>query len=555
MSGKDRLPDASPFGGALGYGFYRSEGKLWLGDTPAANFDILSVTPLYPPDPGGQAAAYQIEVSAAGQRQCIVAKADKPLLKQLCQQAHTCRVFGAKAEQLLDALVIEMALKSSESGVFLESYGLFQLDGIYRFQCGGETLGTAMSRPVVLLPELTTLQLVTSEALSVSESTEVVLRASMEHITTVWPTFCYGLLSSMRSRLVAEDIGIFPTLFVTGTQGYGKTTVVRHFLLTCDRRSPHGIFGMLDRDSTLQGVRQQVCRYRDQALLLDNIDRTERGELDKTQLKLVEECIHMVSNENQRASAGTGHKLSICRSGLAITATGIPSVDSVLTRLILVQLDKPLKDGKPSDRVAAATALRGWLLWLLPSLDEAVTSLKERLQNLPNDLETRLATTEALMNWSAELFLKFSIDCMALSPDVHARFVERSRSAFHSLLEHQQALVKKLHASTQHNLAWYVRKIYQSGTLDFAAKKKKVSSKEQCYSDDEIFYITPENLANLLRQYDSAPHVSKRKLGARLKDVLILDEGETEHFAQTRLGKKRIRFLTIDLRKLEKKAR
>lgn len=86
-----------------------------------------------------------------------------------------------------------------------------------------------------------------------------------------------------------------------------------------------------------------------------------------------------------------------------------------------------MQRGRPEDRVLAATALRHFLLWLLPQLEDALANLQSLLADRNADSNPRQSKGQLLSLWVLDLFLTFCRETGAVTE--HYRVEARIMSA------------------------------------------------------------------------------------------------------------------------------
>ena len=474
---------------------------LQSGGFPIANFDVTHAKPLRDISTCTRLEAIELRIEAPDCTYDLIVDPRQSISAQILSSIPTCRVLSTSNYSSIDAHIIHMATTSKDHGLFCRSFGLNQLyDGTWIFVAGSEILGNCSEHIITVHPAISSIHLAGDRVESEKSAITRLIREIERTPLTVWPTFSYTLLCSMRSQVTALGLTTFPALYVAGQQGYGKTMLVSRYCLLYDITD--GVLskpcGKLDANSTAKGVIREISEYRDQVILVDDLAKGSTPSVQRERQKLMAEVLRFATNGGTRKTAAMlpdGGTYD-CQSGVAFTGEIPLTAASDLTRIIEVQLTKPMRDGLATDRIAAAKAFRAWMVWLLPHIDAELLALSRQLASITGNDEARLETSKILLLWSTELFYRFALEADIVSQSYYQSAICEATQVFENLLSAQAKKVSCIQNSVpQGNLCWYILQGYHNGAFHIVPRKK-LNSNEDCVVEKDALCIRTETLSS-----------------------------------------------------------
>jgi len=531
---------------------------LQSGGFPIANFDVTHAKPLRDISTCTRLEAIELRIEAPDCTYDLIVDPRQSISAQILSSIPTCRVLSTSNYSSIDAHIIHMATTSKDHGLFCRSFGLNQLyDGTWIFVAGSEILGNCSEHIITVHPAISSIHLAGDRVESEKSAITRLIREIERTPLTVWPTFSYTLLCSMRSQVTALGLTTFPALYVAGQQGYGKTMLVSRYCLLYDITD--GVLskpcGKLDANSTAKGVIREISEYRDQVILVDDLAKGSTPSVQRERQKLMAEVLRFATNGGTRKTAAMlpdGGTYD-CQSGVAFTGEIPLTAASDLTRIIEVQLTKPMRDGLATDRIAAAKAFRAWMVWLLPHIDAELLALSRQLASITGNDEARLETSKILLLWSTELFYRFALEADIVSQSYYQSAICEATQVFENLLSAQAKKVSCIQNSVpQGNLCWYILQGYHNGAFHIVPRKK-LNSNEDCVVEKDALCIRTETLLSYLRRKTSLGSLSSKEM---TKELCI--EGVLESRSEMRNAAKRIhgkRYLELPFAALQNGAK
>ena len=188
-------------------------------------------------------------------------------------------------------------------------------------------------------------------------------------------------------------------------------------LLYDDKQRPGRCWAQLDAHSTAAATIERVSCFRDQVVLVDDLAKSASAAERRARLELISEVLRFASNDTDRVKMSPQKQPEerFCRAGLAFTGEFHLDNPSDVTRLVVIPLQKPLRNGTEEERTLAATSFRCFIRWLLPRLDRELDVLQGMLRNTDGQKSIRMATNYALLQWSIQLFYRFAVDAKAVT--------------------------------------------------------------------------------------------------------------------------------------------
>lgn len=242
-----------------------------------------------------------------------------------------------------------------------------------------------------------------------------------------------------------------------------------------------------------------------------------------------------------------------CQSGVAFTGEIPLTAASDLTRIIEVQLTKPMCGGLATDRTAAAKAFRAWMIWLLPHIDTELLTLSRQLASITGNNEARLETSKILLLWSTELFYRYALETGIIDQSYYQSAIHEAAQIFEKLLSAQLKKVSCIQNSApQGNLSWYILQGYRNGAFHIVSRKK-LNNNEDCVVEKDALCIRTETLLSYLRRKASLGSLPSKEMTKEL-----CTEGVLESRSEMRNAAKRIhgkRYLELPFAALQNGAK
>lgn len=531
---------------------------LRSGGLPITNFDVTYAKPLYDIRTCTRLEAIELHIEAPDRTYDLIVDPRQSISVQILNAIPTCRVLSTGNYSSIDVHIIHMATTSKDCGLFCRSFGLNQLYvGAWIFVAGDEILGNCGEHVITVHPEISSIHLASDGVENEKSAITRLIREIERNPLTIWPTFSYTLLCSMRSQVTTLGLTTFPALYIVGQQGYGKTMLISRYGLLYDRTDvvPVRPCGKLDANSTAKGVLGEFSEYRDQVILIDDLAKGSNPAIQRERQKLMAEVLHFATNGSIRrtAAALSNNRTYDCQCGVAFTGEIPLTAASDLTRIIEVPLTKPMYGGLATDRGAAAKAFRAWIIWLLPHVDAELLSLSRQLASITGNDEARLETSKILLLWSAELFYRFALEADIVSQSYYQSAIREAAQIFENLLSAQAKKVSHIQDSApQGNLCWYILQGYHSGAFHIVSRKK-LNSDEDCVVEKNALCIRTEVLLSYLRGNPSLSSLSSKEMTKELRK-----EGVLESHSEMRNAAKRIhgkRYLELPFAALQSGAK
>lgn len=196
------------------------------------------------------------------------------------------------------------------------------------------------------------------------------------------PAFAYTISTHLRSFWRSAGIETFAALYLTGPQGYGKTTLAENFCTLYDATS--AIADRYDARSTQAVLSHALADARDRVVLFDDVCRSNSRQIERQRLDTAQNLLRIAANGSPVAKKRGNQTVSIaCSAGLVITGEFLKTAPSELKRCIILNIDKPNSGGTPQDRVWAGGALHAYLEWLDQHTEDELRRCRELLADVP----------------------------------------------------------------------------------------------------------------------------------------------------------------------------
>lgn len=515
-------------------------------EVPLANFSFDTVRPLY--DPVHPAFLSGLQVSVRHPDGCSTIFLDitaKDLTGQILRKIPVCRLLQSAARATLDAHLISLVEKSSTEPktLYFREHGLCQLEGgHWAYVCGDTVLGMPDSLKYQVADKVARAHLAWDPELPAIDAVKELCQRLGQYDHILLPIWGFTIFSSLRSCVRQLNLTTLPSLAIVGGQNLGKTTLAqRYLLLYDDKHRPGRCWAQLDAHSTAAATINQVCLYRDQVVLVDDLARSASAAERRARLELIAEVLRFASNDVGRVRMTSKRLVEerFCQAGLAFTGEFQLDNPSDLTRLVSVELREQLKGGSDDDRRLAATAFHHFLLWLLPRLDEEIEKLRWALDAVTTGVDIRLRKNRMVLLWAIHLFYSFAEDLGAVTEMYFAQALARAETILNGLLDRQRQSVERV---TRHapagNLSWYILRGYRDNAFH-VVPRRKIRDSSDCVVENDALCIRAEALLQFFHTATPYHELTKTDMSRRLAGEGVLAQHKERRAATKKIGGKR----------------
>lgn len=356
-------------------------------------------------------------------------------------------------------LSVAQALQSeTQIGTMYPQSGWYDQPSEKIFVAGGAIIsgaGLSASEGVLISEDVAQLHLAADHALTSMESSERLIRALVSYGEYAIPVFAYTLYGVLHSVWSEANLPTACVLNLIGTQGFGKTTLARTFCALYDD-STGRIADFYDAQSTPASMREALSSARDRIVVVDDLCKSSsRREMQKRR-DLTANLLRVAANESPISKMkGDAAASSVCSSGLVLTGELPLEVSSDVTRCVIIDVKRPLRNGNPDERIIAATAVENYIQWLCAHFSEEMDRLKHEYR-LFDEADTtkhlwRLKKSLFQLDWAFNSFLRFSKNVGAISATAQQQFEKMSRNAAQKIFTYEETLVQKIEDSDPAN--------------------------------------------------------------------------------------------------------
>lgn len=500
------------------------DGCYYRNNQILTNFCMSQVTALCAPDDPNSLEAIQLQAHMSGNVSypVIVDIRKGSLIPQITTQISVCRLFVKSASSILDAYLLDLAQQNRQCGnsaIYFREGGLHRLwNHKWVMVCGDELIGDCGDIRVCLPPSAMTLHLAWNPQMKMDEAIERQLLAMKKYTKSVQVAFGFTLLSALRSAIMKMGFSTFPVLFVQGMQNFGKTVLVTQQCLLFDHKGREKVAAKLEPISTEIGLITEIGAYRDQVVVVDDMAKSSHTTVERDRLRKMAGLIRYAANDSERriAIASKGTVVQECTAGVALTGEVSFTAASDLSRIILVVLNQPLRDGDVNARSIAATAYRAWLQWFLSHANEQFQLLEHACKQAASVEQARLQTTQILLLWVLTSFYQFALERKIIKESYFRSAIQYTDYALKTILEEQK---KRIEKSTQSvpkgNLSWYILHGYHDNAFHIVTRKN-IKSNQDCIIEDGALCIRMSVLKNFLTNDTPYKELSQKMIGSRL---------------------------------------
>ena len=544
----------------MAYDFTTDDGRLLTSQgQPAANFAPSTAALFWTPGETASPGGLRLTFRHLGRVHTVDLDIQSgSLLQQLCRAVPTCRILLPARRDAVENYLLELAAAHpGPPGLYFPCTGLYRLpeSGTWVYACGSEILGLPQGTDFLPAPEIAHLRLAADPALSAGTAAQELLRVLQQDPVIYFPLWSFTLLGMLHSALSRLDATTFPVCALTGSPGFGKTTLVRRFvLLFQDTGAPEQTLGELDAMSTQAYLRQSLSAARDRILLLDDMTAAASASEAAKRRAAVQYAVRFAANGSVRgAMPGGTAAVPQCQAGLLFTGEYALSEPSLVSRLLWIRLDHQMQRGSPEDRVLAATALRYFLLWLLPQLEDALATLQTLLADRNADSNPRQSKGQLLPLWILTLFFTFCRETGAVTEHYQSEALRYVRETLDTMAARQsQLLAKADFRRPRGNLSWYILEAYRHGRFRIVSSRRHLDG-DACLVQNDALYIRSATLCAGLREWGPTPDLTQAMLGKQLRRLGLISVGKELRTAGTKIHGRR--YYQLSFQALQQTAR
>jgi len=382
----------------------------------------------------------------------------------------------------------------------------------------------------VISEHVAQLHLAVDSSLTPAQSSEQLLRELSTYEDYAIPVFSYTLYSMLHSIWSNVDLPAACVLNLIGTQGYGKTTLARNFCALYSH-STGQIADFYDAHSTQASMRNALCEARDRCIVVDDICKSTSTREMHQRRDLFGYILKMAANETPVAKECRGDNVnSICVSGLVLTGELPLEVPSDVTRSIIINVNRPLRNGNPHIRTITATAVAAYIQWLCAHFLEEMECLRQSYQTF-SQKDTlkehwRLQKSLFQLDWAFGSFLRFAKSAQAISETAQQQFEKRSSDIAQRIFNYEDDIVQRIENAQPTN--W--KQLILAGACNntFPCKQKH-----------GCLCVRPSDLADFLRTvlHNSALQEQEIINALKRQNLLLMDKSgkSTKKVSGTRM--------------------
>ena len=527
---------------------------------PLTNFSIRAVRLCCDQEDQSQILALQITVHHLNRDVNLLIDVHAgSLTGQILREIPTCKLLQASRSAAIDAYIIALGEKGAQISrpIYLYQHGLCRLgNGSWIYVAGDEVLGMPDGMEYEFSKALLRVHLAWDPTCSATNAVNALCQRLERIDGILMPIWAFTIFSSLRSSIAALNLTTLPTLAILGGQNLGKTTLAqRYMLLYSDNNRPGRCVAQVDAHSTAAATIEQVVKFRDQVVLIDDMAKSAAASEEQARRNLIAELLRFASNDVDRVkmSPSKRSETRFCQAGVAFTGEFWLHNPSDLSRMIVVEIQEQMHGGDPTERTVAATVFRYLMLWLLPRLDEELKQLRQALDGVAEGDNIRLRKNRMVLLWALRVFYDFACDVGAVNKRYAAQAISRAGEVLDGLLDRQ---IREIERSKQKipggNLSWYVLTGYRKG-LFHVVDRKDLRSNADCLVERDALCICGDTLIWFFRKQTPYRSLTKKEMNRRLIEEGALSRGREERSAGKRI--KGRRYLELSFSALEQAQR
>lgn len=524
---------------------------------PLTNFSIEAVRLCCDQEEQSRISALQVTIHHLNQDFSLLIDVNAgSLTGQILREIPTCKVLQTSRSAAIDAYIIELGEKGAGSSrpLYLHQHGLCRLrTGTWIYIAGDEVLGMPDGTEYEISRSMLQTHLAWSPACSATNATTSLCQRLERFDNLLMPIWAFTIFSSLRSSIAALNLTTLPTLAILGGQNLGKTTVAqRYMLLYSDNSRPGRCVAQVDAHSTAAATIDQVVKFRDQVVLIDDMAKSEATSEAQARRGLIAELLRFASNDVDRVKMSPSKQAEtrFCRAGVAFTGEFWLRNPSDLSRMIVVEIREQMYGGDPAERTIAATVFRYLMLWLLPRLDEELEQLRHTLDGVTEGDNIRLRKNRMVLLWALRVFYDFACHIGAVNRRYANQAISRACEVLDSLLNRQIGEIDQSKRDTPSgNLSWYILRGYRNNAFHVVTRKE-ICNELDCIVEYGALCIRMNTLLKYFHRDTPYRELTKTDLGRRLIKEGVLLPGRERRSARKKIrGHRYLELCFSNLRK------
>lgn len=401
-----------------------ANGRLYRNDVCLTNF-VPEVRVVYGNPAAPKSQLIQIAYTIVGRDKPETTLVFGNRLRQLnfeeCDYACRYEVAPSKARRWVNIYLcqqVDSIIERGACGSFLDTSGWYDLPSP-AFAGGGQVTGMTPDGEVRLGEGLSSTRLACGDGLDVVTAVTGLVTA-FRRTPEAMMAFTFTLFSAMRSLLQQAGLPVNSILYITGTQGFGKSQLAKRYCTLFDDTTRQRPANAFDASSTFAGIRDALAQQRDMVVLLDDLCHSSVAREEAERQRLLSKLIRSATNITSFGKKAGNRNVEItCAAGLVVTAEMLPSAASELTRCVLLRLDRQLTDFEPDDRVFAAATFQRFLEWFAARQAVELEQLRKDFDafqaGVQNNREMRLQIALWQQSWVFDCFTRFAAEVGVLA--------------------------------------------------------------------------------------------------------------------------------------------
>lgn len=494
------------------------DGRLYLEGKPLTNF-VPEIRGVFCRPGGRQPEELQIGYVVCGTSNPRTVTVRGARLRFLDFEALdiACRYEGIrrKSQQMVNDYLrqqVAAALENGTCGTYLDAPGWHDSPSPV-FAAGEELIGAPPGQAFCLNEKFTGVRLVADATLP-EPAVEGLVRA-FQRTPEAMAAFAFTLYTSVRSLLQRAGLSTNSVLYITGTQGYGKSQLAKRFCTLYDNTEWGFPANSFDAGSTFAGIRDALAQQRDQIVLLDDLCHSSVISEERERQKLLSKVIRSATNTTAFGKKAVAQNAEInCTAGLVVTAEMLPTSASELTRCILLHLDQPLTAFQIDDRLYAATVFRHFLVWFAARRESELQRFHEDfdvfVEARQNTSELRLRIGCWQQVWVFDCFLRFALDVNAISEKAASNMSRTFEGLINRAFAYTVSAVRQLTPVQPEAIA-------AMAMQELQAKHIPAIRHRGC------LYVRLEVLTEQLRRVSQRPSLDPKTISAALRSAGMLE--------------------------------
>ena len=383
---------------------------------------------------------------------------------------------------------------------------------------------------------------------------ETMVNAILQNDCCITLPLAFAMLVSRRD--IVSDMG-YPLrggLYITATQGAGKTTLARQMLgYVVTKQNTRNPALFMESVSTEAAVRDSLSENPGYVVIIDDLCKSSSRAIEKKRRELGSAVLRLAANEGDSAKKNkqgeTQH--NYCTGGIALTAEFVLDGQSELTRSIFVNITEPLELTREIQPSLTGGVLSCFADWFANNYDTALEMLMKCCEN-PDILnviglkdnaqydfflrERRIRDNFSLMRWAFDCFIAMAKKIPTFSPRIERALYTKFWEAVRNSLAKQLEVLNQIQSKTKEgNIAYLLKQAIDSKKVFNVCKKR---DRNDLHTMDGIIWkkdsdknilqigLRQTSIVQFIRHQNGYQTYTSRKILQELKDdgALVLQE-------------------------------